>query len=160
MDTRRMTEVTRGLPTISAKIRALDAVGVSRSEIAKFLGKRYQHVRNVLERSKETRPELLSGLEEATVPYKSQQLPERVNVQLGPAGRIVIPAVFRAAMQVGEGDRLMARVVDGELRLITPRMAVRLAQKLVRETIPGDDSLADSLIADRRREAQREMMDG
>jgi len=37
-----------GLPTKSAKIRALAAAGLSRSEIAKGLGIRYQHVRNVL----------------------------------------------------------------------------------------------------------------
>jgi hypothetical protein len=72
----------------------------------------------------------------------------------------VIPAVYREAMQVKQGDRLMARVVDGELRLVTPQMAVRLAQKMVRETIPGDDSLADALIEERRREFEREMADG
>jgi hypothetical protein len=33
---------------VSQKIRKLDASGFSRSEIAKFLDKRYQHVRNVL----------------------------------------------------------------------------------------------------------------
>lgn len=33
----------------SAKIRALDRIGVKRSAIAELLGKRYQHVRNVLE---------------------------------------------------------------------------------------------------------------
>lgn len=40
--------VTKGLPTKSAKIRALNAKGASRSEIANYLGIRYQHVRNVL----------------------------------------------------------------------------------------------------------------
>lgn len=36
------------LKTTSEKIRYLDAKGVARSEIAKQLGIRYQHVRNVL----------------------------------------------------------------------------------------------------------------
>ena len=36
------------LPTTSAKIRELDSKGFTRSEIAKLLDKRYQHVRNVL----------------------------------------------------------------------------------------------------------------
>ena len=94
----------------------------------------------------------MSGSEEQGQPA----LPERVDVHADGAGRVVIPAIFRAAMQVKEGDRLMARVVDGELRLITPRTAVRLAQRLVRETIPGDDSLADALIEERRREFERE----
>lgn len=45
-----MTKVVENLKeqTTSAKIRGLNAAGFSRSEIAKFLGKRYQHVRNVL----------------------------------------------------------------------------------------------------------------
>jgi hypothetical protein len=33
---------------VSAKIRELHALGMSRSQIAKALNKRYQHVRNVL----------------------------------------------------------------------------------------------------------------
>ena len=36
------------LPTKSAKIRYLASQGWTRSQIAKFLGIRYQHVRNVL----------------------------------------------------------------------------------------------------------------
>lgn len=40
--------ITKDLATVSAKIRALDAAGYTRSQIAKFLDKRYQHVRNVL----------------------------------------------------------------------------------------------------------------
>jgi hypothetical protein len=41
-------EVTRGLETKSAKIRALAKAGYNRAEIAQILGIRYQHVRNVL----------------------------------------------------------------------------------------------------------------
>lgn len=51
-DTRTpMDRVISDLPenaSTSAKIRALDAANYTRSEIAKHLGKRYQHVRNVL----------------------------------------------------------------------------------------------------------------
>jgi hypothetical protein len=43
-----MDRATIGLPTKSAKIRALDKIGVTRSEIANYLNIRYQHVRNVL----------------------------------------------------------------------------------------------------------------
>jgi hypothetical protein len=43
-----MDKVTTGLATKSAKIRALDKLGVTRSEIANYLQIRYQHVRNVL----------------------------------------------------------------------------------------------------------------
>ena len=43
-----MDEVNRGLTTKSSKIRTLDKHGATRSEIANYLGIRYQHVRNVL----------------------------------------------------------------------------------------------------------------
>lgn len=36
------------LDTTSARIRYLDSIGWKRGQIAKHLGKRYQHVRNVL----------------------------------------------------------------------------------------------------------------
>ena len=38
--------------SVSDKIRALAAAGYSRADIARMLGKRYQHVRNVLEADK------------------------------------------------------------------------------------------------------------
>ena len=44
-------KVVEGLTTKSDKIRALGAAGFSRTEIAQFLGVRYQHVRNVLVQS-------------------------------------------------------------------------------------------------------------
>lgn len=50
--------IVDGLSTKSAKIRALNAAGFSRTEIAAFLKIRYQHVRNVLVQSStpESRP--------------------------------------------------------------------------------------------------------
>ncbi len=44
-------KIVEGLTTKSDKIRALDAAGFTRTEIAQFLGIRYQHVRNVLVQS-------------------------------------------------------------------------------------------------------------
>jgi hypothetical protein len=44
-------EIVRGLQTTADKIRALANAGYDRTEIAKFLNIRYQHVRNVLVRS-------------------------------------------------------------------------------------------------------------
>src|ERR1700753_2500654 len=41
--------------TVADKIRALSAAGVPRADIARLLGKRYQHVRNVLEGDAQTR---------------------------------------------------------------------------------------------------------
>src|SRR5438445_358348 len=49
-----VNEVTDGLETKSANIRALAQAGYDRAEIARALGIRYQHVRNVLVRSGNT----------------------------------------------------------------------------------------------------------
>jgi len=43
-----LKKVTTDHTTTSARIRALNGMGYNRSQIAKGLGKRYQHVRNVL----------------------------------------------------------------------------------------------------------------
>jgi len=42
------TNALNKLPTTSAKIRYLDSLEWTRGDIARHLGKRYQHVRNVL----------------------------------------------------------------------------------------------------------------
>jgi AbrB family looped-hinge helix DNA binding protein len=77
-------------------------------------------------------------------------------VRLGPDGRVVIPAAFREAIGLKEGDVLFARLEDGEVRLLTPTAAIRRAQALVRQYVPEGVSLVDELIAERRKEAARE----
>lgn len=137
-----MDEIVAGLPTKSAKIRALDTAGYSRSEIAKYLEIRYQHVRNVLV---QTKPEHAAGY-----------VPERVRVKIGPSGRIVIPAPYRKALGVKEGDVVTLQLEGDEVRVISPAAAIRRAQDLIAKYVPADVSLVDELIAERRREAARE----
>jgi bifunctional DNA-binding transcriptional regulator/antitoxin component of YhaV-PrlF toxin-antitoxin module len=84
------------------------------------------------------------------------ELPERIRLTLGPGGRVVIPAVYRKAMQIEPGGELMARFVDGELRLITPQMAIKRVQRIVRETIPADADLVADLFEMRRQEVADE----
>ncbi|MEO7223687.1 MAG: AbrB/MazE/SpoVT family DNA-binding domain-containing protein [Devosia sp.] len=79
-----------------------------------------------------------------------------VRVEVKEGGRILLPAELRVALGIGEGDALMAEVVDGELRLLPRATAVRRAQEMVRQFIPAGANVVDDFIADRRREAQRE----
>jgi AbrB family looped-hinge helix DNA binding protein len=144
------------LPTKSAKIRALDAEGVERADIARLLGIRYQHVRNVLENDKARESKTAGGLSEAPQqPIVDENMPS-VKVRLGPDGRVVIPAPMREALGLKEGDVLFARLEGGEIKLLTPKAAMLRAQAIVRQFVPEGVSLADELIADRRREAERE----
>jgi len=45
---------------------------------------------------------------------------------------------------------------DGELRVFSPARAIQRAQRLVRDYVPQDRSLAAELVAERRAEAARE----
>ncbi len=77
-------------------------------------------------------------------------------VRLGSNGRLVIPAEYRKALGVGEGDELVVRFEDGELRLSTRKTALRRARERVRRYVPEGISLADELIQERRKEAAGE----
>jgi AbrB family looped-hinge helix DNA binding protein len=71
-------------------------------------------------------------------------------------GRIVIPAGMRKAMHLQPGDDVQVALVENELRIIGRDAAIARAQALVRNYIPGDVSLSDQLIVERRAAAKRE----
>src|SRR2546421_10584647 len=95
------------LPTKSAKIRALAEQGYARADIARALGIRYQHARNVLERAKPRQETTLQPVESNHFGGPSPRNPTKVT--LGPAGRVVIPAPVREAVGFKEGDVLFGR---------------------------------------------------
>ena len=73
-------------------------------------------------------------------------------VEVGPKGRVVIPAPIRRQLAIEEGTALVA-LVDGEGVLLLPRAAVK---RRLRQMFAGvDASLSAELIADRRAAAQR-----
>ena len=80
--------------------------------------------------------------------------PSRLAV--GRDGRLVIPSEMRAAMLLGDEAAVTAEVVDGELRILSPKAAVRRVQALARRLDKGRGSAVDELIAERREEARRE----
>lgn len=75
---------------------------------------------------------------------------------LGTGGRIIIPAEYRRALGIRVGDPLILQLEDGELRVLTPRQAIKRAQEILRPYTPRDRSLVDELIAERRLDAERE----
>jgi antitoxin PrlF len=77
-----------------------------------------------------------------------------VRVKVGSKGRFVIPAEYRKALGVEEGDELLVRFVDGEVRIGMPSSAIKRAQEMVRRYVPKGHSLVDELLGERRSEAQ------
>lgn len=135
---RSMDRIADGLPTKSAKILALGAAGYSRSEIARYLGIRYQHVRNVLVRA---------GFDE---------VPKEVTVEIGADGHVVIPSVYRKSLGIDVGDQVVMKVSGGELRILGRSAVIAEAKSRVRRYLAGETNLVGELIARREREAAGE----
>jgi len=154
---RQMRELTKGVVSKSEKMRVLARAGYERADIARFLGTRYQFVRNVLVQDAARTAKHAANASEAR-DEGAKWAP--IKVRLGPDGRVVIPAALREALGLSEGDTLIASIVDGELHFLTIPAAVRKAQAIVREFVPEGVSLVDELLEDRRREVEREQRNG
>ncbi|TKT81277.1 AbrB/MazE/SpoVT family DNA-binding domain-containing protein [Aquamicrobium sp. LC103] len=79
-----------------------------------------------------------------------RKLPRREKLKLADGGRIVIPAAMREEMGVKPGDTLVAHVENGELRLISRRMALRRVQEKARQRKEPGESVVDEFLAERR----------
>ncbi|CAA9435566.1 MAG: hypothetical protein AVDCRST_MAG78-2004 [uncultured Rubrobacteraceae bacterium] len=80
---------------------------------------------------------------------------EQARVNVGPQGRIVIPARLRKSLTIKQGDTLVARLEGG--RIVLEKREEVLARVRRRfGSVPHEASLADELISERREEAQRE----
>jgi len=71
-------------------------------------------------------------------------------------GRIVIPSSFRKVLGIEPGDMLVMRIENNELRIATLRQRLSWARDAVRRHVSRSTSLADELIAERRKAARRE----
>lgn len=159
-----VARIVGSVATVSDKIRALDAAGYSRADIARVLGKRYQHVRNVLEGDK------ARGVTEG--PVRAWDAPSRANpmhapdppaggqifrLLVGADGAVTLPEAARATLGARPGDVIVGRIEANRVVLMNAVASARRAQDLARAAIDGGGSLADSLIHDRRLEAAREI---
>lgn len=82
---------------------------------------------------------------------------DRQLVKVGSNGRFVIPSEYRRQLGIREGDELVIRLVDGELRIGTLSAAIKRAQQLVRQYVPEGTQLADELLQERREAANIEL---
>ena len=77
-------------------------------------------------------------------------------VRVDPAGRVVLPAAFRRALEIHNGDVLVMSVSDRSVRLHTVDAALERVRAIARRKRATDSSIVDQFIADRRTEAAAE----
>ncbi|NBU27444.1 MAG: hypothetical protein EBS42_04290 [Caulobacteraceae bacterium] len=164
MSSRDLDPIVTSNLSISDKIRRLDRAGQPRAEIARLLGKRYQHVRNVLEADR-VRAEASARTSRAEIDEAPAPIPGGAPVRadpaltggylrlvVGPEGTLTLPAQLVSAMGLGVGEAVVAHVRDRGLSIISARESMLQAQARVLARIPAGASLSEDLMADRRRE--------
>lgn len=72
------------------------------------------------------------------------------SLKVAPDGRVLIPIEMREAIALGDDGRVTARVEAGELRLVSPAVAVRQIQARMRKYKKPGESIVDQFLADRR----------
>ena len=88
--------------------------------------------------------------------HNATEMADRIEVTVGPQGRLVVPAPLRRRLGIAAGDVLVAHA-DEDDRLVLERREAILARIRRRfDAVPADVSLVDELIAARREEAKRE----
>ena len=145
--------VTEGLTTKSDKIRALAREGAETADIARFLGIRYQHARNVLVQSGLHNRR---GESEPVTIAEGKQAPRSGWVQIDPVGRLAIPGHLLKAAGISAGGPVHVMAGEDGIEILSREAALKRAQAIAQRFVPDGVSVVDELIAERRREAERE----
>lgn len=169
MDKSDVVRIVASDMTVSDKIRRLDEAGYPRADIARALGKRYQHVRNVLEGDRVGRDAApIRDLAESGRRFEGAS-PERDVEDRGRGayrlvvhedGSVVLPSAVREAFGIAGRGVVMAKLKGDAFELVSVTTALRRIDEMLAPYRKEGVSWADELIAERRREQLREDGDG
>jgi hypothetical protein len=141
--------VTRGMRTKSDKIRALAREGAATADIARYLGIRYQHARNVLvESGLHTRRD-----EDGTPTAAGAQSGW---IRIDSAGRLALAPEMLKAAGLAPDEAVYATAGEDGIEILSRAAALKRAEAIARRFVPEGVSLVDELIAERRREEKRD----
>jgi len=106
--------------------------------------------------SDKTHPRFGDTMTSGADPLPPKDEGQRVtNARLDSAGRLLVPAPFRKALEVTAGDEVNLVLKDGVLEVRSLTYAIRQARALVRRHVSKRKSLVNELSKDRRQEASR-----
>jgi antidote-toxin recognition MazE-like antitoxin len=165
MDVSEANRIVAMDTTVANKIRALDAAGFPRREIARLLNKRPQHVRNVLEDDKlyGRRPRTPLPAAEAAAPgvaEASRAFAGVVRLTVGSDGSVRLPPEMLSALGARPGGVLIAELDEDRATLLGPRAAMAKVDAIMAPfRWTGGPLASDELIAERRAEGAREFHD-
>lgn len=143
--------------TVADQIRALAAQGHARADIARMLGKRYQHVRNVLEGDKLRGGVATSGdparntvgVAEASIPFGGVH---RLSIEAD--GTVRLPADVLGVLGAPAGGVLIGVLEADRFVILSGHAAMDRVRALVASlSIDPKRVLSEELIAERRAEA-------
>lgn len=136
----QMREIASTAHSKSAKIRALDRNGVTKSAIAAFLGIKYQFVYNVLARDV---PKF-----ETTPPASGRAASGGAVLQLRveAEGRVTLPAEFIEAESLRQGDTLFCRRDAEGITIMSRAAAIKSLETLLKERLPDQAGLIEALL--------------
>ena len=75
---------------------------------------------------------------------------EQMSVNVGKGGRIVIPARYRKALGIEDGDAVSIKLEGEELRVVSDETEVRRVREMLDRYVPEGVSLVDELLRERR----------
>jgi bifunctional DNA-binding transcriptional regulator/antitoxin component of YhaV-PrlF toxin-antitoxin module len=147
--------ITKGLTTKSEKIRVLGRKGVPTADIARFLGIRYQHARNVLIDAGLQHggmAEEMPVLETKMMPQPALKAPDRtaVWVSVGEGGVLTLPADLLAKAGIETDDRVFVGLTSEGLELVTKDAARERLRKIMAPFKQEGVSLVDEFLKERR----------
>ncbi len=162
MDSSEVARIVASDTTVANKIRALDAAGYPRREIARLLQKRPQHVRNVLEDDKlygrrPRSPPPVPESPQAQVAELPRAFGGLYRLTVEADGVVRLPAEIQAVLGARPGGVLIAELGEDRLTILSGRAAAQRARDIVmRSSLDPSRILSEELIAERRAESARE----
>jgi AbrB family looped-hinge helix DNA binding protein len=75
---------------------------------------------------------------------------------IGKAGRLVIPAQYRQALGLTEGEGVMISLKNGHIEITPIEESIKKAQQTVKQYLSSEDDLVTLLFDDRKEDERHE----